>query len=166
MPITFFVLRPNWRENQDFLYGTDDKLKYISKKETNIKDNIILNDQSELIVSSKILTIINKFALTGIKQSKIQITNSAGKRFLNYYSLQIIGKSGDYDTSQLQPTKIDVGFAQLPAKKGFFLPQDVWDGSDIFHPSSRLTILLSEKAANIFKKFPEVTVTRLEDFVC
>jgi hypothetical protein len=108
---------------------------------------------SPLIVSARVIALLQDSAVSGWSSYPVEVLNRDGEVLEGYAGLSIIGRCGrmEFERSLEVPKEYPAG--TFPVYKGLFFPPESWDGSDFFMPSDgTLYVFAVDRVQKLFRK--------------
>ena len=94
--------------------------------------DIVWTDRSLLIVSDRVVEVLNDNKLTGWSTYPVTLTNRDDEILNGYCGLAITGRCGEIDNSRCQIVPKQYPAGEFPVYRGIYFDESTWDGSDIF----------------------------------
>jgi len=116
------------------------------------------------IISDKMRTVLEENSLTGWKIFTIKVLDTKGQEIKGYHGLSIVGRCGpiDYNKSEVIEKRLVPNGPLSKYYKGLHVGLDNWDSSDFFLPEKNFGIIITQRAAELIKKY-KITNIRLEN---
>jgi hypothetical protein len=116
------------------------------------------------LISDKMRTVLQENSLTGWKIFTIKVLDTKGQEIKGYHGLSIVGRCGpiDYNKSEVIEKRLVPNGPLSKYYKGLHVGLDNWDSSDFFLPEKNFGIIITQRAAELIKKY-KLTNIRLEN---
>lgn len=109
---------------------------------------------SLFLISERMTTLMDVEDLTGWRTFPVIVTDKFSRSVHNYAGLSILGRCGpiDYTKSEIIEKRLVPEGPPGKYYKGLHVGLDKWDGSDFFLAEGTTHPIITQRAANIFKR--------------
>ncbi len=139
----------------EFMYSLDSSNKKYAFKQIggkNSYDFLLAGFSFIYLISSRVKNLLLENGFTGWKEKKVEVYSNGKKQLADYSGLAIVGKCGPIinELSVKKQVEPPVSFGNsYEAYFGLYFDEKSWDGSDIFSPTGKHNIFVTEKVRNV-----------------
>lgn len=109
-----------------------------------------------LVVSQRVVNLLKAHGITGWATYAVEVRDKKGNPVPGYYGFAVTGKAGEQDLRRgevIDKPPIVPGGKPYQVLRGIYFEDDYWDGNDFCLMGTTLTIIVTRRVVQLFKRY-------------
>jgi hypothetical protein len=117
-----------------------------------LRDVVITGWAMPDVVSQAFVEALNSAGCSGWSLFPVTVYDKTGVPAPGFHGFQVVGECGPIDWRRSRPVPVQSRGGVFPRLKGMYFTEDTWDGSDVFGPTDKGFVFMTEKAVLALKR--------------
>jgi hypothetical protein len=132
-----------------------------------LRDVVITGYAAPNVVSQAVVEALTSAGCSGWSLFPVTVYDKKGIPVGGFHGFQVVGESGPIDWRRSQPVPIQLPGGVFPRLKGMYFTEGTWDGSDVFGPTDKGFVFMTEKAVLALERsrISNIDVKPIEDVI-
>jgi hypothetical protein len=117
-----------------------------------LRDVVITGWAVPDVVSQTFVDALSSAGCSGWSLFPVTVYDKRGAPASGFHGFQVLGECGPLDWRRSQPVPVELPGGVFPRLKGMYFTEGTWDGSDVFGPTDKGFVFMTEKAVLALKR--------------